>query len=254
MGLIAAWKSKSAGRSVTGVHGFACHKGYSTHNALVRKKSLSDVFGEYCQNQLTRSGAVNPLEMEVSPTDGDGVFTIYENMVKSYNHRGLSYQSDVLNTFYGIMSVLQKHFGWRFLSALPEDLFYLALLWRPMTSSSPRFANTDETLELPSAISPSWCWTSRTGDMYWDPWWTRTYVGNDIHLKSKIENFVVKDGKVLRSVEARYRDSDIGGFLSTSLPSSSSLDLVDSISEAVLVGKGNLPKRKFHISGHMLYR
>ena len=201
-----------------------------------------DIFGEYSQNQLVMSGAINPLEVDISPRDRYGMFNIYENMVKSYNRRELSDPSDALRAFSGIISVLQKRFGWRFLSALPEDLFHLALLWRPMASSSPRFANMDEVTELPSTISPSWCWTSRTGDMYWDPWRTGTYAGNDIHLKSKIEQFTVRDGAVLRSVEPKYGETDTGGCLSTSLPSSPYLGGVDSINEAVSAHNGSLYK------------
>lgn len=201
-----------------------------------------DIFGEYSQNQLIGSGAVNPLEMDVSPRDGYRMFNIYENMVKSYNQRELSYPSDALSAFSGIMSVLQKRFGWRFLSALPEDLFHLALLWRPIASSSPRFANIDEATELPLTVSPSWCWTSRTGGIYWDPWRTGTYAGNDIHLKSKIECFAARDGTVLRSVEPKYGDTNTSGCLLTSLTSSPYLGGVDSISEAVLVRKGRFHK------------
>ena len=199
-----------------------------------------DIFGEYSQNQLIGSGAANPLEMDVSPTDGDGrIFNIYENMVKSYNRRELSYHSDALNAFSGIISVLQKRFGWRFLSALPEDVFHLALLWRPMMSSSPR--DIEQTLEHPTVLFPSWCWTSRIGDMYWDPWRMGTYAGNGIHLQSEIEKFAVRDGTGLRNVETKFDNAKCSSSVSTQLPPSSSFAEVDSIDEPALLQENVLP-------------
>ncbi|KIM96766.1 hypothetical protein OIDMADRAFT_204534 [Oidiodendron maius Zn] len=201
-----------------------------------------DIFGEYSQNQLIRSGAGNPLEMNDLPGDGYTMFNIYENLVKSYNQRELSHPSDALCAFSGIISALQKRFGWRFLSALPEDLFHLALLWRPIASSSPRFANMDEATELPLTISPSWCWTSWTSHIYWDPWRTHAYAGNKIHLKSKIEQFTVRDGAFLRNVEPKYGDTDTGGCLSTSFTSSPYLDGVNSSNKAASAHNGSLHK------------
>ena len=201
-----------------------------------------DIFGEYSQNQLIASGATNPLEMDVSPTDGEGrLFNIYQNMVKSYNRRELSYQSDALNAFSGIISVLQKRFGWRFLSALPEDVFHLSLLWRPMVSSSPRYVNIAETLGHPSTVFPSWCWTSRIGDMYWDPWRTDAYAGNAIRLESEIEKFVVRNGTGFRNVETKFGNAQTGRSISTRLPPSSALAGVDSIDETALLQERSLP-------------
>ena len=56
----------------------------------------------------------------------------YTNLVKGYSSRQHTYHSDSLNAFQGALSSLNASYGWKFLSALPEDVFDLALLWRPM--------------------------------------------------------------------------------------------------------------------------
>lgn len=132
------------------------------------------------------------------------MFNIYEDLVKSYCRRELSYQSDILNAFAGIMSALQEHFGWRFLSALPEEALDLALLWKPMASSRPRFTSVKGALEPFSTAFPSWCWTAWVGDFYWDPWRTSNYAGHDIHLVSEIQSFKIKDVIGFRSVRTKH--------------------------------------------------
>ncbi|KFY24758.1 hypothetical protein V491_02032 [Pseudogymnoascus sp. VKM F-3775] len=154
-----------------------------------------DIYGEHSKSSRTSSGAVNPLDREVWATDAaySPAFNIYEGLVKSYCGRQLSYQSDILSAFSGIMSALQERHGWKFTSALPEQIFGLALLWRPMTSSRPRFRCKLDEAGSSFDKFPSWCWSAWEGDIYWDPWRTNSYAANDIRFKTEVENFEVKD-------------------------------------------------------------
>lgn len=194
-----------------------------------------DVEGEYHQNQRISSGAVNPLEQGVEPGAEYGMFNIYQNMVKSYNQRELSYPLDALKAFSGIISALQKRFKWTFLSALPEELIHLGLLRRPMANSSRRFSNISNTTALPSDIRPSWCWTAWTGNMYWDPWRTDSYAGNGIQIKSEIQSFAIRDAVTLRPIKAAEASSG-------SSPSSAFSDELRKLNEA-LRHKSDLSQR-----------
>ena len=173
---------------------FTEHQVYFQCRSGTRRK---DVLNEYCGS----SAAENPLDREVWATDNayTPVFNIYESLVKIYTSRELSYPSDILNAFTGIISAMQERFGWRFLSALP------ALLWRPMASSYPRFPSTQNSGKTSLGPFPSWCWTSTVGDIYWDPWRIAEYAGNEITLIPEIEYFVVKKGASLHVVETGRR-------------------------------------------------
>jgi hypothetical protein len=165
-----------------------------------------DVLNEY----LGSPGAENPLERETWATDSaySPVFNIYADLVKIYTRKELSYQSDILNAFTGIISAMQERFGWRFLSALPVTSLDLALLWRPMASSSPRFPFTQGSGKTSLGPFPSWCWTTTVGEIYWDPWRMAEYAGNEITLTPEIEYFIVKKRASLHVVETGRRAND----------------------------------------------
>ncbi|RSL69976.1 hypothetical protein CEP54_001941 [Fusarium duplospermum] len=116
-------------------------------------------------------------------------FNTYESLVKQYTRRSLTYPSDSLNAFVGILSAVQNSFGWRFASALPENLFDFALLWSPMWQGRLRPREP-----VGSACkSPTWCWTAWEDDIYWDPWRLDSYVGKRVTLKSEVEDFIIVD-------------------------------------------------------------
>src|SRR4051794_27533324 len=62
-----------------------------------------------------------------------------------------------------------------------------------MTSSRPRFRCKLDEAGSSFDKFPSWCWSAWEGDIYWDPWRTNSYAGNDIRFKTEVENFEVKD-------------------------------------------------------------
>ena len=55
----------------------------------------------------------------------------YSGLVRSYNSRDLSFDSDALNAFQGILNTLSDRTGVQFLWGLPCSLFEQNLLWQP---------------------------------------------------------------------------------------------------------------------------
>ncbi|KAI8660883.1 HET domain-containing protein [Fusarium keratoplasticum] len=134
------------------------------------------------------SWSMNPLERQVSH-DPRQRFNIYESLVKQYTRRTLTYPSDSLNAFVGILSAIEDSFGWQFASALPENCFDLALLWSSMWQGRLRPREP-----LGSACkSPTWCWTAWEDDIYWDPWRLGSYAGKRVTLKSEVGDFIIMD-------------------------------------------------------------
>ncbi|KAN0108840.1 Heterokaryon incompatibility protein (HET) domain containing protein [Hyaloscypha variabilis] len=172
---------------------------FQCRSSMRREDMLNECFGS--------SADYNPLEREILATEKaySPIFCVYEAMVKVYTRRKLSYESDILNAFTGIMSAMKERFDWEFLSALPVASLDLALLWRPMASSYPRFPSTQDSAKLPSGPFPSWCWTTMVGEIYWDPWRLAGYAGNEITISPEIEYFIVKKGASLRVVETEHR-------------------------------------------------
>ncbi|KAF4632992.1 hypothetical protein G7Y89_g5142 [Cudoniella acicularis] len=162
-----------------------------------------DILHEYSAASPFVSSATDPFEIDIWTTDvsNESKFGKYQSLVMSYCKRELSYQCDILDAFAGIISVLKGRFGMRFLSALPEEALYLALLWRPQARLRPRFSQMENNPESVSAIFPSWCWTAWVGDIYWNPLRTGAYAGNHIYLKSELKAPKVKDALGLRSVQ-----------------------------------------------------
>lgn len=141
------------------------------------------------------SWSMNVLERQVS-NDPRLRFNVYESLVKQYTRRALTYPSDSLNAFVGILSAIRDSFGWRFASALPENLFDFALLWSPMWSSQLRPRES-----LGSACkSPTWCWTAWEYDIYWSPWRLDSYVGKRVTLKTEVRDFMITDKVGVRKI------------------------------------------------------
>lgn len=157
------------------------------------------------------SWSMNPLEQQVSD-DPRMRFNVYESLVKQYTRRTLTYPSDSLNAFVGILSEIENSFGWRFASALPENLFDFALLWSPMWQGRLRPREP-----LGSACrSPTWCWTAWEDEIYWDPWRLDSYVGKRVTLKAEVRDFIIMDKVGARKIVRR--DPNLSEALSDSSP------------------------------------
>ncbi|KAI3340374.1 HET-domain-containing protein [Ustulina deusta] len=118
-------------------------------------------------------------------------FRVYASLVLQYSPRKLTFQSDSLNAFAGILSKITFLFGWKFACALPENMFPFVLLWVPQASIERR---------LTDCVSPSWCWSAWSGHIYWDPWRQWSYAGKSISLQTKVESFIIKDCDGLRTI------------------------------------------------------
>jgi hypothetical protein len=84
-------------------------------------------------------------------------FQIFGDCVSVYTRRNLTYLSDILNGFAGLMSFLSEKFEWVFCWGLPNDNFALALLWTsPSTSRR-------EARDSQNRLFPSWSWAGWLG-------------------------------------------------------------------------------------------
>ena len=59
------------------------------------------------------------------------VFAEYTRVIEEYTHREISYQSDVLNAFAGLLHIFSRFFRCKTLLGLPENLLDVAILWKP---------------------------------------------------------------------------------------------------------------------------
>ncbi|KAL7797457.1 heterokaryon incompatibility domain-containing protein [Trichoderma ceciliae] len=90
----------------------------------------------------------------------------YCRLVEEYTGRNMSYPSDRLSGISGVLDVLRREFGLRFVHGLPEVIFFIALLWQPR-SKLKRVPKDPKTC-LP--FFPSWSWAGWTGPVGYEDW------------------------------------------------------------------------------------
>ncbi|KAH6639089.1 hypothetical protein C7974DRAFT_469692 [Boeremia exigua] len=106
-------------------------------------------------------------------------FSDYANLVERYNLRNLTYDSDVLNAFLGVMTQMCVGFPAGFYGGLPEFYFTIGLLWQPYAGLQPRFPQAD--------CAPSWSWLGWSGKLDLTMWKCNT----DVQLpRSKFETTI----------------------------------------------------------------
>lgn len=90
------------------------------------------------------------------------IFGEYALLVRQFTMRSLTFQSDVINAFSGIMNSLSCHFkNLGFLYGLPERDFDRAVLWY---STSAPIRRTVQRSALESFAFPSWSWAGWTSN------------------------------------------------------------------------------------------
>ena len=105
--------------------------------------------------EITRHGATRLVRSVV--------FAEYTRAIEEYTHREISYESDVLNAFAGLLHIFSRFFGCKTLLGLPEGLLDVALLWKP-------------TRQLQRRIGfPSWSWAGWVGRVAYDEPFTLTH-------------------------------------------------------------------------------
>ncbi len=104
--------------------------------------------------EITRYGATRLVHSVV--------FAEYTMAIEEYTHREISYESDVLNAFVGLLHIFSRFFRCKTLLGLPEGLLDVALLWKPMRQLRRRSG------------FPSWSWAGWVGRMAYDEPFTLT--------------------------------------------------------------------------------
>jgi hypothetical protein len=128
------------------------------------------------------AGHLNPLQISTSIPEiqHDGLDTpqkpsqweIYLELVRQYSQKELSYPSDELAAFEGIMRRLSSTWNTKFLAGLPISALLTTLHWVP----SCKLDVAHETSERRAGF-PSWSWASRAGPVEWldavvlPEWW-----------------------------------------------------------------------------------
>lgn len=99
------------------------------------------------------------------------ISTLYKAAVKIYTQRSLSFESDIVNAFFGIASALEMSHGGCVLYGLPECILDRAILWVPSATTCQRSPIRMSTLsELDRTLAfPSWSWAGWDGPVqYFD--------------------------------------------------------------------------------------
>lgn len=171
-----------------------CRTSYQSEDCpdeLTRDQSERDLASSRRLHTLDQKTGIGPRSQ----------FNVYESLVKQYSPRALTCDTDSLPAFSGLLTVLADLFDWRFASALPESLFDLALLWRPMFLATMRTRRSSSS-KVPSVActSPTWCWTAWQGNIFFDPWRLDSYVGNTVTMSTELTSIRFQDSGSLCQV------------------------------------------------------
>ena len=115
------------------------------------------------RDHATFAGGARRIRAERQP-----IWYSYRRAVVEYTKRNLSYESDALNAFQGVASLIQPAFKGDFLFGLPETELDIALLWQPDSHVRRR---VDPETKAP--LFPSWSWLGWIGQV------TYTWLSHD---------------------------------------------------------------------------
>jgi hypothetical protein len=107
--------------------------------------AYNDIF---CSSQLERN------MQDSKDAFHSGTSCHYFEVVNAHTARNLSFDSDRLNAFAGIVNAMQTSCGSSFLFGLPEDILDFSLLWVPTSRHG---------LNIRHSQFPSWSWASWPG-------------------------------------------------------------------------------------------
>ena len=94
------------------------------------------------------------------------IWNSYRRAVVKYTKRTMSDQSDAVNAFHGVASLLQPAFKGDFIFGLPETELDIALLWQPNAPIRRRVNS-----ESQEPLFPSWSWAGWIGEVAYR--WTK---------------------------------------------------------------------------------
>ncbi|KAI0097945.1 heterokaryon incompatibility protein-domain-containing protein [Nemania sp. FL0031] len=129
-------------------------------------------------------------------------FATYSGVISQFSPRKLTFPSDVLRAFAGVVNILEKELKRPMLQGHPEEYFTESLRWVP----EPGFMGVRRDLDN----VPSWSWASWDSRAIWDIDWT---IAPGIFLacrvsqvKASFVNFYVSDPKEgFRPVKERHQ-------------------------------------------------
>ncbi|RDL40258.1 uncharacterized protein BP5553_00237 [Venustampulla echinocandica] len=90
----------------------------------------------------------------------DNTLIAYKRLVSVYTKRHLSYSSDILNAFSGILAALEQPWNTRFIYGIPDAHFGNALLWKGTDGSITRRGQDRRGHQF-----PSWSWVGWIGSV-----------------------------------------------------------------------------------------
>ncbi|KAI1112376.1 heterokaryon incompatibility protein-domain-containing protein [Nemania sp. NC0429] len=110
-----------------------------------------------------------------SKTSGEKIHVIdwpsltgYARMVEQYNVRQLTYDSDAVNAFMGLLTQMCEGFPAGFFGGVPEFYFTICLLWQPKKGLRPRFNHPE------ASFLPTWSWLGWSGALDLQMWTCNT--------------------------------------------------------------------------------
>lgn len=112
----------------------------------------------------------------------------YVNLVEQYTKRHLSFKSDILNAFKGIISAMEQQYQTRFIYGMPIHPLEYALLWAPI---GPRKARSSILSGAGETMLPTWSWAACEGLI---GYYTIDQEALDTPLSCTSEMNLVKDG------------------------------------------------------------
>ncbi|KAH0429893.1 hypothetical protein CcaCcLH18_08175 [Colletotrichum camelliae] len=191
-----------------------------------RRASESGTEYSHHETRLWDNSSTSLLSRSVVMSQRD----FYESLVKEYSNRNLSYHSDSLSAFAGLLSKMGEMSGWSFVSAIPESNFESFLFWvmpyggviRPRDRAK---HNSDISL----CRSPTWCWTAWDGYVYWDPWRQDDFMGKSVTTKSEVEGYWISETTGFRKI-GDSGSSDHGSQTVASPPPDKLPSILDSLS------------------------
>ncbi|KAF4464090.1 HET-domain-containing [Fusarium albosuccineum] len=118
---------------------------------------------QHAARPIVRQGQLDFLANEefLERVSANRSFPEYALLVSGYTSRNFTFETDILNGFYGVMQRLAPHFGaGGFFLTLPTDNFDSALLWYPASNLRRRTVDQDG---QQLALLPTWSWAAWVG-------------------------------------------------------------------------------------------
>ena len=127
----------------------------------------------------------------------------YASLVEQYNRRQVTYDSDIMNAFAGVMTQMRGGFPAGFYGGIPEFYFDICLLWQPRRGLRPRFLTKD------TASLPSWSWIGWEGCLRLDMWTCNTDSelpggAYDVTISTVVDWFKTQDRAARNGVDNTY--------------------------------------------------